>query len=106
MPDYDPRTDPNLQRPRPDDPVLQPAAPSRGLYLVVGVVAAIVAVVGLMFLTGPVNDRSDLARTPDPATINAPDQGTRTPTIPARPMERQPDETRPTETLPAPERQP
>ena len=96
MPDYDPRTDPKLDptlapdanRRTYEEAVLRPNAPSKGLYLVVGVVAAIVAAAGLMFFSGPASDRSDVARSPDPATINAPDQGTRTPTIPARPADR------------------
>jgi hypothetical protein len=105
MPDYDPRTDPKLDptlapdanRRAYDDAVFEPAAPSRGLYLVVGVIAAIVAAAGLMFFSGPTSDRSDLARNPDPATIATPDQGTRTPTIPARPAETTPAPNRPQE---------
>lgn len=96
MPDYDPRTDPKLDptlapdanRRTYEEAVLRPNAPSKGLYLVVGVIAAIVAAAGLMFFSGPASDRSDIARTPDPAIINAPDQGARTPTIPARPADR------------------
>lgn len=105
MPDYDPRTDPKLDptlapdanRRTYEEAVLQPNSPSKGLYLVVGVVAAIVAAAGLMFFSGPTSDRSDMARSPDPATINAPDQGARTPTIPARPAETAPPPNRPQE---------
>jgi hypothetical protein len=92
MPDYDPRTDPKLDpTSAPDanrrayrDAVFEPAGPSRSLYLVVGIVAAIVAAVGLMFFSGPPSDRSDVAGSPNPATMPAPDPGTRTPTVPPR----------------------
>lgn len=94
MPDYDPRTDPKLdpvltsgkRRRWTGDGVFQPAAPSRGFYLVVGIIAAIVAAAGLIFFSGSSPDRRDLARNPDPAAVAAPDPGTRTPTIPTRPQ--------------------
>lgn len=78
MSDYDPK----LDRPVYDDVTFEPKAPSRGLYLVVGVVAAIVAAAGLMFFSGNASDRSDMARVSDPANINAPTNETRTPTVP------------------------
>lgn len=78
MTDYDPR----LDKPVYDDVVMTPNAPSRGLYLVVGVVAAIVAAVGLMFFSGNTSDRSDIARSPDPAGINSQADAPRTPTVP------------------------
>ncbi len=78
MTSYDPR----LDKPVYDDVVMTPNAPSRGLYLVVGVVAAIVAAVGLMFFSGNTSDRSEMARSPDPAGINAPADAPRTPTVP------------------------
>ena len=78
MTDYDPR----LDKPVYDDVVMTPNAPSRGLYLVVGVVAAIVAAVGLMFFSGNTADRNDMARNPDPAGIGAPSDTTRTPSVP------------------------
>ena len=56
MTDYDPR----LDKPVFEDVVMTPNAPSRGLYLVVGVVAAIVAAVVLMFFSGNTAERSDL----------------------------------------------
>ena len=76
MTDYDPR----LDKPVYDDVVMTPNAPSRGLYLVVGVVAAIVAAAGLMFFSGNTSDRNDMARSPDPAGID-----TRRPMRPGRP---------------------
>ena len=72
MTDYDPR----LDKPVYDDVVMTPKAPSRGLYLVVGVVAAIVAAVGVMFFSG------NTARSPDPAGIGAPADTSRTPEVP------------------------
>jgi hypothetical protein len=79
MSDHEPR----LNKPLPEDDVaFQPRSPSRGLYLVVGVVAAIVAAVGLMFFAGNRAERNDLARNPDPASIDARTNETRTPTIP------------------------
>lgn len=107
MSDYDPLLNkPGLDRPgmNPagrndrayDDAVFEPRSPSRGLYLVVGVVAAIVAAAGLMFFSGDANDRNDMARSPDPGALNAPSNETRTPTIPMRPAE----------TMPAPEQAP
>jgi hypothetical protein len=79
MSDHEPR----LDRPLPDDDAtFQPRTPSRGLYLVVGVVAAVVAAAGLMFFSGDGIERNDLARNPDPAAIDARTNETRTPTIP------------------------
>ncbi len=78
MTDYDPR----LDKPVFEDVVMTPNAPSRGLYLVVGVVAAIVAAVGLMFFSGNTAERSDLASSPDPARIGAPADTSRTPDVP------------------------
>lgn len=79
MSDYDPK----LDKPVYNDAAFEPKTPSRGLYLVVGVVAAIVAAAGLMFFSGDKTDRNDMARTPDPATINSPTTNEpRTPTVP------------------------
>lgn len=78
MSDYDPK----LDKPVYDDVAFEPRTPSRGLYLVVGVVAAVVAAAGLMFFSGDRADRSELARTPDPASIDARTNETRTPTVP------------------------
>ena len=78
MSDYDPK----LDKPVYDDVAFQPRSPSRGLYLVVGVVAAIVAAAGLMFFSGSSPDRNELARNPDPASIDSRTNETRTPTIP------------------------
>ena len=78
MTDYDPR----LNKPVYDDVVMTPKAPSRGLYLVVGVVAAIVAAVGVMFFSGNTAHQSDVARSPDPAGIGAPADTSRTPEVP------------------------
>lgn len=78
MSDYDPK----LDKPVYDDVAFEPRSPSRGLYLVVGVVAAIVAAAGLMFFSGGNTGRTDLARNPDPASINAQTNETRTPTVP------------------------
>ena len=79
MSDHEPR----LDKPLPEDDVaFQPRTPSRGLYLVVGVVAAVVAAAGLMFFPGDRAERNDLARNPDPATIDARTNETRTPPIP------------------------
>jgi hypothetical protein len=85
MSDYNPN-DPR----RPDGNVTftPPSASSgRGLYWALGIVAALVVVVGLVFFTSRPNDRTDVAREPDrtidvPATTNEP----RTPTVPPRPM--------------------
>ena len=71
-----------LDRPDDDDVAFQPRSPSRGLYLVVGVVAAIVAAAGLMFFSGGKPDRTDLASSPDTAAIERQTNETRTPTIP------------------------
>ncbi len=79
MSDHEPRLDKPL---REDDVAFQPRTPSRGLYLVVGVVAAIVAAAGLMFFSADRAERNDLARNPDPATIDARTNETRTPTVP------------------------
>jgi flagellar basal body-associated protein FliL len=81
MSDYDPK----LDKPVYDDAAFEPRSPSRGLYLVVGVVAAIVAAVGLMFFSGNETGRSDLARNPDPAAIDSRTNETRTPAIPRVP---------------------
>lgn len=78
MSDYDPK----LDKPVYDDVAFEPRTPSRGLYLVVGVVAAVVAAAGLMFFSGDRAERSELARTPDPASIDARTNETRTPTVP------------------------
>ncbi len=78
MSDHEPR----LNKPAPDDVAFQPRSPSRGLYLVVGVVAAVVAAAGLMFFSGDRIEQNDQARNPDPASIDARTNETRTPTIP------------------------
>ena len=78
MSDYDPK----LDKPVYEDVTFEPRAPSRGLYLVVGVVAAIVAAAGLMFFSGNHSDRSDMARVSDPGSVNAPTNETRTPAVP------------------------
>ena len=79
MSDYDPKLDRPIAY---DDAEFGPRTPSRGLYLVVGVVAAIVAAAGLMFFSGNKSDRNDMARVPDPAGIDAPTNATRTPDVP------------------------
>lgn len=83
MSDHEPRLDSPLPE---EDTTFQPRAPSRGLYLVVGVVAAVVAAAGLMFFSGDGAKRNDLARNPDPASVDARTDTrtneTRTPTIP------------------------
>lgn len=66
MADYDP------ERPPYDDRMLEPSAPSRAFYLVVGLIAAIVALAGLLFLSGPIDGRTELARTPEPASLDVP----------------------------------
>ena len=78
MSDHDPR----LDKPNYEDVAFEPRPPSRGLYLVVGVVAAIVAATGLMFFSGHRTDGNDLARSPDPAGINGPTDVSRTPEVP------------------------
>lgn len=78
MSDYDPK----LDKLGYDDVAFEPRSPSRGLYLVVGVVAAIVAAAGLMFFSGHRTDGSELARSPDPAAIDTQTNATRTPTVP------------------------
>jgi len=82
MSDYDPK----LDKPVHDDAAFEPRSPSRGLYLVVGVVAAVVAAGGLMFFSGDGTERNEVARNPDPASIDARTDArtneTRTPTIP------------------------
>lgn len=99
MSDYDPK----LDKPAYEDTAFEPHSPSRGLYLVVGVVAAIVAAAGLMFFSGDAPERNELARNPDPATIDARTNETRTPTIPRV----APIPTTPTEPAsPGPSRQP
>lgn len=78
MSDHDPR----LDKPTYEDVAFEPRPPSRGLYLVVVVVAAIVAATGLMFFAGHRTDGNELARSPDPAAIDTQTNGTRTPTVP------------------------
>ncbi|TAJ86381.1 MAG: hypothetical protein EPO10_00115 [Reyranella sp.] len=78
MSDYDPK----LNKPAYDDVAFEPHPPSRGLYLVVGVVAAIVAAAGLMFFSGDRPGGNELARNPDPAAIDAQTNATRTPAVP------------------------
>jgi hypothetical protein len=71
--------------------------PSRGLYLVVGVVAVLMIAVGLLFMSGTVDIHNDTARAPpDPAATTIPPDETRTPAIPMRPTPA------PTDTAPAP----
>ncbi len=48
----------------------------------VGVVAAVVAAVGVMFFSGNTAHQSDVARSPDPAGIGAPADTSRTPEVP------------------------
>ena len=79
MSDHEPRLDSPLPE---EDTTFQPRAPSRGLYLVVGVVAAVVAAAGLMFFSGDGAERNEVARNPDPASIDTRTNETRTPTIP------------------------
>jgi len=79
MSDHEPRLNRTLPE---DDVAFEPRSPSRGLYLVVGVVAAIVAAAGLMFFSGDRAERTDLARNPSPAAIDAQTNETRTPTVP------------------------
>ncbi len=78
MSDYDPRID----KPVFDDAAFEPRSPSRGLYLVVGVVAAVVAAAGLMFFSGDRPGGTELARNPSPASIDTWTNETRTPTVP------------------------
>lgn len=78
MSDYDPK----LNQPAYDDVAFEPRSPSRGLYMVVGVVAAIVAAAGLMFFSGDGAERNDVARNPDPASVDTRTNETRTPSIP------------------------
>jgi len=59
MSDYDPK------RPPYDDAMFEPSEPSRAFYLVVGVIAAIVMAAGLIFLAGPIDERTELACTPN-----------------------------------------
>lgn len=80
MTDYDPRIDKPAAY---DDAVFEPRQPSRGLYLVVGVVAAIVAAVGIMMFANDASRQSDIAKAPDEVT-RAQTEGTRTPAIPPR----------------------
>lgn len=97
MSDYDPRID----KPVFDDAAFEPRSPSRGLYLVVGVVAAVVAAAGLMFFSGDAPDRNEMARSPDPG-ISSRTNDTRTPTVPRV----APIPATPTEVTPAPGQQP
>ena len=78
MTDYDPK----LDKPTYNDAAFVPKAPNRSLYLVVGVIVAIVAAAGLMFFASNTQERNDMARTPDPANVAAPTGETRTPTVP------------------------
>ena len=72
-------------------------SPSKALYLVLGVVAVLVIVVGMLFMSGTVDLRNDTARAPpDPAGTALPADEPRTPAIPMRPA--------PTETTPGPDR--
>ena len=98
MSDHEPR----LNKPLPEDDVaFQPRTPSRGLYLVVGVVAAVVAAAGLMFFSGDAPDRNEMARSPDPG-ISSRTNETRTPTVPRV----APIPATPTEVTPAPGQHP
>ena len=75
--------------------------PSRGLYLVLGVVAVLVIVAGMLFMSGTVEVRNDTARAPsDPAASSLRTDEPRTPAIPMRPT----PAPAPTETTPAPDR--
>jgi hypothetical protein len=75
--------------------------PSRGLYLVLGVVAVLVIVVGMLFMSGTVEVRNDTARAPsDPAASSLRTDEPRTPAIPMRPA----PAPAPAETTPAPDR--
>jgi len=73
---------PKLGKPVYNDKAFEPKTPNRSLYLVVGVISAIVAALGLMFFSGNSQERNDTARTPDPANITAPSSEPRTPTVP------------------------
>ena len=77
--------------------------PSKGLYLVLGVVAVLVTVVGMLFMSGTADRRNDAARAPpDPAATALPADGPRTPAIPpAIPMRPAPAETTPAPDRPA-----
>ncbi|MBN9515119.1 MAG: dynamin [Alphaproteobacteria bacterium] len=76
--------------------------PSRGLYLVLGVVAVLVIAVGMLFMSGTVEVRNDTARAPtDPAARALPADEPRTPAIPMRPA---PAPANPADTTPAPDR--
>lgn len=79
MSDYDPKLDRPIAH---DNASFEPRSPSRGLYLVVGVVAAIVAAAGLMFFSGDRPEGANVARNPDPATIDTRTNETRTPVVP------------------------
>lgn len=78
MSDYDPK----LDKPVYNDAAFEPKTPSRSLYLVGGVLAAVVAAAGLMFFAGNRAGHNDVARNPDPAALNAPTGETRTPATP------------------------
>ena len=85
MTDYDPRpptgSDPGPGgRNNPD--YIDPGA-GKGLYLMVGVLVAIVLAAGLLFFTAAPGDRTDQAREPD-RTLNVPTNEPRTPAIPPR----------------------
>ena len=76
--------------------------PSRGLYLVLGVVAVHAIAVGMLFMSGTVEVRNDTARAPtDPAARALPADEPRTPAIPMRPA---PAPANPADTTPAPDR--
>jgi hypothetical protein len=71
-----------LGKPVYDDKAFEPKPPNRSLYLVVGVISAIVAAAGLMFFSSRTPERNDIARTPDTAGIGAPTGEPPTPTVP------------------------
>lgn len=76
--------------------------PSRGLYLVLGVVAVLAIAVGMLFMSGTVEVRNDTARAlPDPAATASPADEPRTPAIPVRPA---PAPANPAETPSVPDR--
>lgn len=76
--------------------------PSRGLYLVLGVVAVLVITVGILFMSGTADIHNDTARAPtDPAARALPADEPRTPAIPMRPA---PAPANPAEATPAPDR--
>jgi hypothetical protein len=74
-----------LGKPVYNEKAFEPKTPNQSLYLVVAMIAAIVAAVGLMFMSSNTQERNDIARTPDPAGIGAPTSEPRTPTVPRVP---------------------